>query len=118
MKVLIADDNRDILETTQLVLELEGHEVLTASQAEDIEPLVRQHRPDLLLQDLNMPRLDLQDLLRSLRAGPDGERLAILIFSAALPDVDDLEDWGADGFISKPFDVQALRQRVRSFAQG
>lgn len=116
MKVLIADDNRDILETTQLVLELDGHVVVTAARSEEIHAMALQHRPDVLLQDFNMPRLHLPDLLRQLRADPALQDMGILVFSAAVPDEQELEDWGADGFISKPFDVHALRQRVKAFA--
>lgn len=111
MKIAIADDNHDILETTKLVLELDGHEAITLSRVEKIWPALG--GVDLLLQDMNMPGLDLAVLMKDIRGDPGLADLPVIIFSAELPHEEELIAMGADAVLSKPFEIRDLRDVVK-----
>ncbi len=106
MKILIADDNEDIIETTQMVLELDGHEVHGVTLSQDIRSEVQAKQPDVLLQDINMPGLDLLGLLEHMDA------TRVLLFSGATPEQELLDHPAVVGFVPKPFVIAVLRERL------
>ncbi len=106
MKILIADDNADILETTKMVLELDGHEVHLVHRTPDIQAAVQARSPDLLLQDVHMPELDLMELLDAVG------NARVLLFSGGPPAQEFLDHPAVVGFVPKPFVVAQLRQHL------
>lgn len=116
MKVLIADDNQDILDTTALVLEIDGHEVLTVKDPRLIIETCRAEQPDLILQDANMPGFDLLDHLEAVAADSAVNSLSFVIFSGKDPLPAAMEYPFVVGSLPKPFDLAGLRawtQRVQ-----
>ena len=107
-KVLLADDEPAILESTAAILREMGYRVVTVDRADAIFRTARAERPDLLLQDVRMPGLDLQALMTSLRADPALAKIPVLLFSASM----DLEAVasriGASQHIEKPFKPDQL----------
>lgn len=115
MKVVIADDNPDILETTAMAIEFEGHECVPAADAAKILEALRAGDVDVLLQDLRMPGLDVETHLATVaRECP----VPVVIFSAeeAQPALYDLP--GVIGFLRKPFDLAELRAALAPLASG
>ena len=111
--VLLADDNADMREYVRRLLESE-HEVVTVADGEAALQTARDRRPDLILTDVMMPKLDGFGLLRALRAEPDMSTIPIILLSArAGPDatVEGL-DAGADDYLLKPFSARELLARV------
>lgn len=115
-RILLADDEPDLVWALQLSLRGEGYEVVTA--ADGIEALVSagRHRPDLVILDATMPRLDGWQVCQSLRRDPDLGAVPIM-FLTGCASVEDrirgLEE-GADDYLVKPFDLRELRARVRA----
>lgn len=113
-KILVVDDEVSILRSTQLLLEDMGFEVVTTSDHTQVVELARAHRPDLLLQDVRMPGLDLDKLIASLRAEPGLKKLPVLLFSASMDLGETAQRVGAEGILDKPFKPNEVLDAVQS----
>jgi len=116
-KILIADDNPASRELIREVLEMSGYDVLEAADGEDAVRQARAGVPDLLLVDIQMPRLDGYSVLRELRADPGLSRLRVVALTAFAMqgDRDRALQAGFDGYITKPVEIASLRQEIRKF---
>jgi len=115
-RILIVDDNetnRDILVTR---LSSHGYETLQAADGEEALASASQHRPDLMLLDVEMPKLDGFEVCRRLKKDPAMPFMPIILCTAraASQDVVTGLDAGADEYLTKPIDQAALVARVRS----
>lgn len=115
--ILVADDSVASRELIREVLDMSGFEVIEATDGEEAVRLVRQDVPDLLLVDIQMPRLDGYGVLRELRADPRFSDLRVVALTAFAMQGDSERalDAGFDGYITKPVDIAALRQEIRRF---
>jgi CheY-like chemotaxis protein len=116
-KVLVLDDDHAIAEVAAAVL-VDGYEVVAASRVEEGLRMVGSERPDLVLADLDLPGVDVAQLLAGLRAAADRD-LPVLVMSAT----DDRHTRdralaaGATGFVAKPFGESQLRSEVAAVLQ-
>lgn len=107
-RVLIFDDDADILEVCTIVLETHGFEVITEKSCDDVLAKIDLHTPDVLLMDNKIPPLGGIEACRTVRASAEHAALPIVFFSAN-QDVGRLaQEAGADTFIEKPFDLDTL----------
>jgi DNA-binding response OmpR family regulator len=111
VKVLIADDSETILLLMRTRLEMEGYEVETAADGQEVMELLQRQRPavpDLLLLDAMMPRKSGIDALRELRA--EGVKTPALIVSAHQDEMDAgaPNDLDVSGYVTKPIDFDSL----------
>lgn len=97
------DDEPGVLKSTELLLADFGFDVVTTSEHREVIPLIRRHRPDVLLQDVRMPGLDVERLVREIRADPAARRTPIVLFSASMEIADLQERVGVEGVLEKPF---------------
>jgi CheY-like chemotaxis protein len=113
-KILVADDNPASLELITEVLELCGYEVITAADGVEALAAASHQIPDLVLVDIQMPRLDGFEVLRRLRAEPrfSGLQVVALTAFAMQGDRERAMDAGFDGYITKPVEIASLRQAV------
>lgn len=110
--VLLADDEPAILESTRLLLTEMGYEVECASTAAEILPALRRVRPDLLLQDVRMPGLDVQSLVATMRRDPEIGHIPVLLFSASM-EIDEIAARvGAARHLEKPFKPHELASAI------
>ena len=116
-RILVADDNTASRELIREVLELSGYDVVEAGDGMEALARVREGPPDLLLVDIQMPRLDGYGVLRELRGDPNlaGLRVVALTAFAMHGDRERALEAGFDGYITKPVDLTSLRQQVRKF---
>jgi DNA-binding response OmpR family regulator len=114
--ILAADDDEDILQLIVFRLERSGFMVLQAHDGEEALALALEHRPDLAVLDVLMPKMDGFELTRRLRAEPATSRMPIIFLTARVQDADVQEgfDAGADDYLRKPFSPQELRARVQA----
>jgi DNA-binding response OmpR family regulator len=115
-RILVADDNetnRDILATR---LEASGYQVLHASDGEEALAVTRQHRPDLILLDIMMPKLDGIEVCKRLKADAALHLTPIILVTAKADSGDVVEglEAGADEYLTKPVDQKALVARVKA----
>ena len=113
-KILVVDDEVSILRSTQLLLEDMGFEVVTTSDHTEVVEIARRERPDLVLQDVRMPGLDLDKLVGSLRSEPALRSLPILLFSASMDLGETAQRVGAEGVLDKPFKPREVLDAVHS----
>ncbi|MGH9053006.1 MAG: GGDEF domain-containing response regulator, partial [Acidimicrobiia bacterium] len=115
-RILIADDDPDIVQFVRVNLELEGFEVEAALDGGEALAKILSAPPDLVLLDVMMPEMDGLGVLRRLRTRPAAANVAVILLTAkALPEdrVEGLE-LGADDYITKPFDLEELIARVKT----
>jgi adenylate cyclase len=112
-RVLVADDSETILLLLRTRLEMEGHEVVTAADGQEVVDALHgaQTQPDVLLLDAMMPRKSGIDALRELRA--EGVEIPALIVSAHKDgDGDGEGELGIGGYVTKPIDFDRLFARI------
>ena len=109
-KVLVVDDEASILTSTAALLQDIGYRVATCSRAQEIREAIAREEPDVVLQDVRMPGLDLEGLVMGLRADPRWRRLPVVLFTASM-DADEIaERLGARAVLEKPFKMSELRR--------
>lgn len=115
-RALVVDDDPGVLAVVEAVLIDEGFEVVTASDGEEALEAAATHKPDVVLLDVMMPRLDGIDACRLLRENPMTSHMCILMLTARTFPVNKLVGLGAgaDDYITKPFDPVELPRRVRA----
>ena len=109
-KVLIVDDEPDIVDLVALILDDEELDVLVAYDGEQALDIVREQHPDLLLTDIMMPRLDGRELCTRLKSEPSTSDTRVILMSAM--HIMDPGCCGADALIRKPFDISLVSATV------
>ncbi len=111
--ILVADDEKNILELCRLYLVREGFTVETAIDGQEVLDKVRRSRPDLVVLDIMMPRIDGLEVCRRLRKDTS---IPIIILTARGDDVDKVVglELGADDYVTKPFNPRELVARVKA----
>jgi diguanylate cyclase (GGDEF)-like protein len=115
-RILVVDDDPDIVSVVQVNLELEGFDVDTAGDGQEALEKALADPPDLILLDIMMPRMDGLTALRKLRGHPTVANTSIILLTARGLTQDRVRglELGADDYITKPFDVGELVARVKA----
>jgi CheY-like chemotaxis protein len=102
--IVVAEDHDDIRYVLKRSLERAGHRVVAAADGASALEAIREHRPDLVVTDVDMPRMTGLDLCRAIRADNDLRHIPIVVASGSLMPGDNLaEDAGASATLLKPF---------------
>ncbi|MFX0181451.1 MAG: response regulator [Candidatus Hodarchaeota archaeon] len=113
--ILIVDDEPDTLLYLRTVLEKEGYTIYEASTGEEALQMTRQ-KPDLILMDIRMPQMDGFQVCEQIKQDIDYHNIPIILFSALLTE-QQIEQGSikarADGFLKKPFELQALTEVIK-----
>lgn len=112
IKVLYIEDEADLIDLVTLLLERSGnHKVFSTNQGEEGVKLAKAHKPDVILLDLMMPKMDGWEVYRQIREDEETKSIPIVIVTAKAQDIDKvlgLEIAKADGYITKPFNPDEL----------
>src|SRR5437763_4040035 len=113
--ILVVDDDPVVCSLMRATLERDGFNVIEAGDGAEGCRLYAEHRPDLLLVDIVMPRMDGYELCRELRSRPESAYVPIVVSTSLddLPSIARAYDAGATDFIPKPLNWLVLNQRVR-----
>lgn len=113
MRVLLADDDPDISEIVGFVLKRQGFQLLTAANGVEALEVARRERPDLIVLDVMMPRMDGYEVCRRIRASND---VPIIMLTAKDDEASKVMglDIGADDYLTKPFSHKELLARIRA----
>ncbi|CAN5273287.1 response regulator transcription factor [soil metagenome] len=116
IKILIADDEPDILEFLQYNLEREGYEIIVAENGRQAITRAKANNPQLILLDIMMPELDGIETCRELRNLPDFKNTIIAFLTARNEDYSQIAgfDVGADDYITKPIKPRVLISRIKA----
>ncbi|MFC1523737.1 response regulator [Thermodesulfobacteriota bacterium] len=115
-RILIVDDTADTVELLKKRFRCEGYETIEAYDGEEALAKVKTERPDLIVLDVMMPKMDGSEVCESLRADEEWKYIPIIMLTAKseIPDKIKGLDIGADDYITKPFNYKELAARVRS----
>jgi len=115
-KVLVADDAVDTVALVQDLLTMEGYDVIPAYDGEEALRKIRLNPPDVVLLDVNMPRMDGYEACRLLKEDPATAHIPVLILTALAEPDDRVKglSLGAEDYLTKPFDHRELVARVRA----
>jgi two-component system alkaline phosphatase synthesis response regulator PhoP len=115
-KILVVDDEPDILEFLQYNLEKEGYEVVTANDGEEGVEVARRENPDLIILDIMMPKMDGVEVCRVLRSLPQFAHTAIAFLTAREEDFSQIAalETGGDDYITKPIRPRVFLSRVKA----
>ena len=113
MKILVVDDEKLLVKGTKFNLENDGYEVITGSDGVEAVEAVMNQKPDLVILDLMMPRMDGLEACRRIREFSD---IPIIMLTAKADDMDKLMGFehGCDDYLTKPFNILELKARVRA----
>ena len=114
VKVLLVDDEPDLVSTVQCRLKYCHCDVVTASNGKEGLEKAAEHKPDIILLDTNMPVMNGHETLEHLRKDPDLKDIPVIMFTAlAEPqDVAKASAYGVADYITKPFDFSDVRDRI------
>ena len=112
-KILVVEDDRNILSMIQTVLDSNGYQVLTAQRCQQGILMLSSHMPDLVVLDLGLPDMDGEEFIRVARRS---SMIPIIVLSARTEEKDKVSalDLGANDYITKPFGTAELLARVRA----
>lgn len=116
-KVLVIDDDRDILALAEVALsDLGGLSTMLCANREDALERIKTTRPDAILLDLYLPGAGGREILETLRNNPDTRDLPVVILTAQLDNTElaDLRALRISGVIKKPFDPATLAEQLRA----
>ena len=115
--ILIVDDEPDIVETLKFLVESEGFECLTAFDGEKALKLVKEKRPDLVILDIMLPKINGYKVSRLLKFDSKYKDIPILMVTAKTQEEDRLlgEETGSDEYITKPFDINELLEKINNY---
>ncbi len=111
-RILILDDNQDILEIVHETLEYEQFNVKSTGDGAEVMPLMKDFSPHLVILDYRVAGTNGGELCQQIKAHPDYQDIPVIIFSAYVNHQNDLFAYGCDAIINKPFDLTELVEKV------
>lgn len=114
-KVLVVDDNEDILEAMQQSLEFAGFDVKTIKKADGIFSLIEQYKPDIILLDYLLHGVNGGEICRQIKNNPNTSYIPVIMISAHSKAVYCLEKYGCDAFVAKPFELWDLVDKINAY---
>ena len=115
-KILIADDEQNIVISLEFLMKREGYAVSIANDGEEAVAMIRSEQPDLVLLDVMMPKKSGFEVCQEIKSDPRLESVRILMLTAKGRDTEVAKGLalGADGYMTKPFSTKELVERVRN----
>jgi DNA-binding response OmpR family regulator len=111
-KVLIVDDNSDILWVVETILKRYGFDVLSTLKGEDVMAETKKYNPQLILLDVFLSGIDGIEVCNTLKSTPETKNIPIIMFSAHTNSQDLMKFCKADDFVAKPFDSNELVKKI------
>jgi two-component system, cell cycle response regulator DivK len=118
--ILIVEDNEKNMKLARDVLQARGYVTLEATTGEDGVRLAREHRPDLVLMDIQLPGISGIEALRQLRDDPGTSGIPVLAVTASVMEQDrrQITQAGFDAYVGKPISLKEFLEAVRQALQG
>lgn len=116
-KILVVDDEKDIVETLSFMMRARGYEVIEAYDGEEGLKLAKEQSPDLMILDVMMPKINGYKIARLLKYDSKYKHIPIIMVTARGQDSDKLigEETGADEYITKPFEFEEVLDCVNKY---
>ena len=116
-KILIVDDEKDIVETLSFMLKTKGYECICAYDGEEGLSLVKSQKPDMVILDVMMPKINGYKVCRLLKFDNNYKNIPIIMVTARSQEEDKIigEETGADEYITKPFEFSTVLEKVSKY---
>lgn len=114
-KILVCDDDQGISEVMKVMLESDGYLVNVVNNGRAIQKKVKEYKPNLILLDIWMPGIDGKEITKLLKKDKDSLSIPIVVVSALNDTKKISQDCGADGFLSKPFEMSTLLELAKKY---
>ena len=111
-KILLIDDDPDVIKVLQLLFIKKGYEVATASREEEAYQQVVLFKPHLIVLDVLLSGVDGRTICKKLKNSESSKHIPIIMFSAHPGAQKNMEDFGADDFLPKPFEGSKILERI------
>jgi DNA-binding response OmpR family regulator len=113
-KILILDDDEDILDILSFLLKEDGYEIRSSRNGENVWDAIKEFKPDLVLMDLMLADLDGRSICRAIKENPKTKDTKVIMISARSDLRPSLAEPGSpDDFIAKPFDIDNVLKKIR-----
>lgn len=114
-KILLVDDERDLVETVTFRLEAAGYEVVSGFDGQEGLDKAKKENPDLIILDLMLPKMDGYKVCRMLKFDEKYKKIPIIMFTARAQETDKNmgKEVGADAYITKPFEPKELLGKIQ-----
>ena len=114
--ILVVDDEKDLLDLIEYNLKKEGFAVLKAENGEEGIAIAKEHKPDLVLMDIMMPKMDGMEAVENMRADDELKSIPIIFLTARSDEKTEVEglDKGGDDYITKPISTTKLISRIKA----
>jgi two-component system, OmpR family, response regulator VicR len=112
-KILLVDDNRDLLQIIQIILKGQGYETVLASSIQEAEQKIRIHNPALILMDVFISDQDGREYCNQLKSSAVTSNIRVILMSGSELNMTMMSRIHADDFMEKPFDYNDLLSRVQ-----
>ncbi len=113
--ILLCDDDRGIVDAMEIILTDFGYNVHVVTDGGEVYKKVIELKPDLILLDLWMPNMDGSATTQKLKSNDETKKIPVIIVSANNETERIAKESGADSFLSKPFEVTALEEKINQF---
>ncbi|MEP6584014.1 MAG: response regulator [Ginsengibacter sp.] len=117
-KILVVDDDRDILDVVSMLLKRNNYNVMTLSRGTFISGSIQTFSPDLILLDVALAGEDGRDICLKLKKTEETKNIPVILFSAHYDLVNNIGECMADGLVTKPFEVPYLLETIRKNIKG
>jgi CheY-like chemotaxis protein len=116
-KVVVVDDEPNILMSLEFLMRKSGYEVFIARDGAEALQLVHEQHPNVLVLDVMMPQVDGYEVCQQIKSNPDLEQIRVIFLSANSKETDIEKGYaaGADLYLSKPFSTKELVKRIQEF---
>lgn len=116
-KILVVDDELDILQVVKFRLKKEGYEIIAAHNGQEALDLVKKEKPNLILLDLRLPVIDGYEVCRRLKSDEELKAIPIIFMTASSAGkvAEKTKELKADDYIIKPFEPEVLLEKVKKF---
>lgn len=115
-KILLIDDEVDLVETVKFRLQMNDYEVMVAYDGEETFQKIEDYKPDLILLDLKLPGMPGEEIYKLLKLRPSTEHIPVILFTASKDD-NELAEIGAEDFIQKPFEAKVLLKKIKELLE-
>ena len=115
--ILIIDDAQDIVKALSIRLKAHRYEVITAFDGQKGLDMARSRRPDLIILDLSLPKLDGYKVCQNLKNDPQYKHIPIIMFTAKQGAEDEVLglEMGAEEYVNKPFEPEELMEKIKKY---
>jgi DNA-binding response OmpR family regulator len=116
-KILVVDDETELLKALSIRLNTSGYEVITASDGQEGLEKAKSLNPDLIVLDILMPKMDGYEVCRMLKFDEKYKSIPVIMLTAKAQDIDKAmgKKVGADDYITKPFETQDLVDKIKKY---